>query len=76
MPIKIKTDLEFGQTWYLKDDPEQLPHRLVRVIIEPPMQFKFVLSYLGERYEVFDFECSLERDESKLLDYGTSDNSD
>lgn len=67
--IRLKTDLFFSQTWYLKDDPDQYPHRLVRVIIDPPLQVKFVLSYLGERCEVYDFECSLEPDPSKQYNY-------
>jgi hypothetical protein len=71
--MKIKTDLEFGQVWYIKDDPDQYPHRLVRVIIDPPMQFKFRLSYLGDIVEVFDFECSLEPDTSKTLNYEEKD---
>lgn len=74
--IRIKTDLEFNQVWYLKDDPFQFPHRLVRLIIDPPMQFKFVLSYLGETTEVFDFECSLERDELKIIENKGGDEDD
>lgn len=69
MAIRIKTDLFFGQTWYIKNDPDQLPHALVRVIIDPPMQFKFRLSYLGDIVEVYDFECSLEPDDTKRLSY-------
>lgn len=61
MPIKIKTDLEFGQTWYIKNDPDQFEHKLVGIIILPGNQFKFRLSYLGDQTEVYDFECSTER---------------
>lgn len=59
MPIRIKTDLEWGQIFYLKCDKENLPHALVGIIITPPNQFKFSLSHLGEICEVYDFEVSL-----------------
>ena len=66
MPIKIRTDLEFGDKWYLKSDVEQLEHALVAVIIVPE-GVKFKLSYCGDICEVYDFECSKEPDQMKLL---------
>ena len=68
MPIKIKTDLEFGQPIYIKADPEQLEHRLIGVVITPPMQIKFRVSYMGDVSELYDFECSTERDELKFME--------
>lgn len=65
MPIKIKTDLEFGQVMYLKADEDQFEHRLTAVILMPGNQFKFRLSYNGEETEVWDFEVSTEKDELK-----------
>jgi hypothetical protein len=67
MPIKIKTDLEFGSTWFLKSDPEQLPHLLVGIIIKPGNIFKFQLSYMGDVCAVYDFEATDEPDREKLL---------
>lgn len=67
MPIKIKTDLNFGQVVYIKNDPYQSEHILTGVKVIPQNQIKFVLSYLGEETELFDFECSTERDDEKYL---------
>lgn len=58
MSIKIKTDLEFGSVWYIKNDPEQLPHILVGVVILPGNQFAFRLDFMGDIVEFYDFECS------------------
>ena len=63
MPISIKTDLEFGDTWYLKVDPEQLPHILSAIVVMPGKEFMFRLSYQGDVIEVWYFECSKERGE-------------
>jgi hypothetical protein len=67
--IKVKTDLEFGDVFYLKNDTEQLEHLLVGVIFLPGNQIKFLLSYLGEVCEVWDFEASKDRDDSKVLNF-------
>jgi hypothetical protein len=67
MPISIKTDLEWGQKMYLKDDPVQLEHSLVGVILKPGKAVKFELSHQGEICEVFDFEASTKKDELKRL---------
>ncbi len=69
MPIRIKTDLEFGDTFYVKTDAEQLPHQLVGVIFLPGNQLKFMLSYFGDVCSVWDFEASKEPDQSKQLDF-------
>ncbi len=71
--ISIKTDLEFGDVFYLKNDPDQLEHLLVSVIVYPGKQFKFRLSYMGEICEVWDFECSKTRDTNKVLDVSPKD---
>lgn len=60
MPIRIKTDLDWGMIFYLKNDVDQLPHLLIGIIVTPPNQFKFRLSHLGEICEVYDFEVSSE----------------
>lgn len=67
MPIKIKTDLEFGQVFYLKTDPGQLRHQLTGVVFMPGNQLRFRLSHSGgEEVEAWDFECSTEMDESVI----------
>lgn len=73
MPIKIKTDLEFGDIFYIKADPDQLEHFLIEVIIvpgsiEPKGALKFKLSHQGDTCILWDFECSKTRDKNKLLD--------
>ena len=73
MPIKIRTDLEFGDVWYIKNDPEQLERLLVGVVFLPGGQLKFELSYMGEVVTVWDFECSKSIDKTKLLELNTDD---
>lgn len=58
MGIKIRTDLELGSVWYIKNDPDHFPHILVGIVIVPGNQFKFKLSYLGDVQELYDFECT------------------
>jgi len=67
MPIKIKTDLEWGQTFYLKNDEAQLDRALVGVVLLPGNTVKFQLSLLGEIVEAYDFECSSTKDLNKTL---------
>ena len=68
MAIKIKIDLDFGQTLYLKADPYQHEYKLVRVIVDPNNQIKFGVSFLGEIAEVFDFEISTARNDDKYME--------
>ena len=73
MPIKIKTDLEFGDVFFIKADPDQLEHFLIEVIIvpgsmEPKGALKFKLSHQGETCIVWDFETSRIRDPLKVID--------
>jgi hypothetical protein len=67
MPIKIKTDLNFGQVIYIKNDPYQSEHILTGVKVLPQNQIKFILSYLGDEVEIYDFECSTDRDDEKYM---------
>lgn len=67
MPISLKTDLEWGDVFYLKNDADQFEHLLIGVVIMPGKQVKLQLSYMGEVIEVWDFECSKERDTEKML---------
>lgn len=76
MPVKVKTDLEFGQPMFIKVDPAQIEHQLVRVIIEPSNQVKFGLSHLGDTIELYDFECSTERDELKYIEWKNNNDSE
>jgi hypothetical protein len=76
MPIKIKTDLEFGDVFYMKNDPDQTEHLLVGIIICPGNQFKFQLSYLGDVCTVWDFETSRTRDQNKIMDIPVKEDDD
>lgn len=67
MAIRIKIDLDFGQSIWLKNDPDQEEYILSRVLISPGNQIKFELSYLGSTVEVYDFEISTEPDKLKML---------
>lgn len=66
MPIKIKTDLEWGDVRYIKNDPDQFEHSLVGVILKPNGGVMFQLSFMGEIFEVWDFETSAEKDDTKI----------
>jgi len=66
MPISIKTDLEWGEIFYIKTDPEQIPGMLVGIVYLPGKVLKFRLSYEGEVFEVYDFEVSKEKDNSNI----------
>ena len=69
MPIKtIKTDLEWGDVFYLKNDPDQEEYLLVGIITLPGNQVQFILSYYGDEIRVFDFECSKEKDKLKEIE--------
>lgn len=61
MPIKIKfTDINFGDIFYLINDPDQFPHILTGIVILPGNQIKFILSYMGDESYVWDIETSRE----------------
>lgn len=57
--MKIKTEYDIQDILYIKIDPEQLPHRVVGIVILPGA-VKYRLSYLGEEYELYNFELSRE----------------
>lgn len=76
MAIRIKTDLDWGNTFYLKDDIDQLPHSLVSIRVMPGNQLKFELSHQGEVTEVWDFEATQEYDKIKALNADTKDEDD
>lgn len=73
MPIRIKTDLDFGQTIYIKTDPDQVDHTLIGIKVVPPNQIKFILSCYGEICELYDFECSTVRDDEKFYESKSKD---
>jgi hypothetical protein len=72
MPISIKTDIDFGDIFYLKSDPDQFEHRLVGIIVMPGNQIKFILSCMGDKVTVWDFEATKDRDETKVLNLDKS----
>ena len=67
MPISVKTDLEWGDVFYIKTDPEQAPCVLVGIVYLPSKAMKFILSSNSVPYEVYDFEVSKEKNELKLF---------
>ena len=74
MPISVKTDLEWGDVFYIKTDPCQQAGTLVGIVYLPGKQMKFRISYEGEVFEVYDFEVSKEKDVLKL--YGDKEKDD
>ena len=74
--IKVKTDLEFGQIFYIITDPKQLEHQLTGVKIRPGDSLLFTLSHQGIEVELFDFECSPIHDELKYLEANSKDDED
>lgn len=73
MAIKIRTDLDFGQKFYLRGDDDQLEYQLVGITIMPGNILKFILSRMGDMIEVYDFEASIEKDLTKILDIDAKD---
>jgi hypothetical protein len=66
--IKYSTkEFTFGDTVYLRTDPQQYPCVLIGVYLAPsykaddPAVPKFVISCNGNKYKVFDFEVTKER---------------
>lgn len=65
MPIRIKiqlVNLDWGQTMYVMNDPEQLPHHLIGVQFLPGGAMKYKLKYFSdlEAQYYYDFECTTE----------------
>lgn len=71
MPIKYDTKESWGATYYLKNDPEQLEHCLVGIILLPGKP-KLMLSHQGIICEVYEFETSKEPDMLKKLSGGSA----
>lgn len=60
MPIRIKfSDLDFGQIFYLKNDPDGFAYILTGITVLPGNQILFRLSFMGETIQAYDFECSV-----------------
>lgn len=58
--FKHVTKYNITETVYLIHDPEQLPLTVTGIIIRPT-GVAYVLSYLGEDAQAYDFEMSRER---------------
>ena len=65
MPIKIKLEWDFGETVYMKDDDFQESCTIVEIILLPDGGNKLVLSRMGDRYIVYDFEVAKMKDLTK-----------
>jgi hypothetical protein len=68
MGISIKTDLEWGQSFYIKTDPIQIERQLTGVTLRPGKGVVFSLSYMGEELDVYDFEVTPEPDKLKQIE--------
>jgi hypothetical protein len=60
--MRFKVPYEYGDIYYLKTDPEQLPHEIVGFIFRPGDQLILELSHGGMQIEVFDFQISKTKD--------------
>ncbi|HRP30425.1 MAG TPA: hypothetical protein PKV73_00970 [Agriterribacter sp.] len=58
--MKLKTEYDIEDTVYIKNDPDQLPHTVVGIIIEPGAVL-YRLSYLGDKCTLYNFELSKEK---------------
>lgn len=62
--IRYKSEYTFGDTVYIKTDPEQSPYQLTGVRLAPSYKAEdpavpiFIISHAGENIEVYDFEVS------------------
>lgn len=62
-PILVKLLFAFGETVFIKTDPEQLPHQIVSIKVEPGISVLYALQGCKEVSWHYDFEISTERDE-------------
>lgn len=80
--IVFTTDLYFGQTWYIDNDPDQDPYKLIDINLGPGVQtkdgkqipsVKLHLQYMRTKIWVDDFQCSLEPDAFKKIENRSND---
>lgn len=69
----IKCKYKFGDTLYIKNDPEQNPYMFVG-LIHRPTGIIYEISFVGEVSEVYDFETSETKDQFMTL--GIEDKTD
>lgn len=71
MPIQFKSKYEFGDIFYLINDPEQEPRELIGISLTPlgPM---YTLDLLGEVDDFYEFQISTEFDKVKKYTNGGS----
>ena len=67
MSIKVKLDFDFGDSCYIKTDPEQLERTVVGAIMRPGAVI-YILDTLGEEIEIYNFQLSKEKNLDKSLD--------
>jgi len=70
--VRFKADIDFGDTLYMKDDPDQQPCTLVQVILQPGSH-KYVLSFCGELTELYDFEVTKEKNLLKTFGHDSDE---
>lgn len=72
--ISFKVKYNWGDTLFIKDDPEQLPRTLVGIYLCAGTAI-YTLSIAGEAVDVFEFEVGVEADQSILLNLPDKDDS-
>jgi hypothetical protein len=71
--MKLKTEYDIEQIVYIRADPDQLPHTIIGIIIEPGA-VRYKLSYLGDIFTLYNFEISKEK--TIILDHPPADEED
>jgi hypothetical protein len=65
--MKVDIDYKFGQSVYLKNDPEQLEYLIHRVILQKGSVVIEIFGGQQEYIEVPEIFITKERDQSKML---------
>lgn len=65
--ISFKAKIDWGQSLYLKTDPDQIPRAVVAVTLVPGDQAIYTLSYLGDEVNAYSFEVDEEVNQDILL---------
>jgi hypothetical protein len=61
MAFVVKIPYSYGASVYIKTDPEQKEYTFIGAILRPGA-ILFILDYMGEEIEVYDFQVSPSRD--------------
>lgn len=73
--MTVKIPYAFGDSIYIKTDPEQKEYTFVGFIGRPG-SILYTLDYLGDEIEVYDFQTSRDRDILKATGADKADQED